>query len=118
MKDKPDGVVLPSRVVPFPTSISDEARAALQRLTGDDGVPLNALHVMPAPDDIDAWMRVKASADAHYAAAVEQLAGYLRSSVETIRVGDADVHVATPEAEASSAYATIDLHGGALVVGG
>ena len=74
MKYKPDGVVLPSRVVPFPTSISDEARAALQRLTGDDGVPLNALHVMPAPDDIDAWMRVKASADAHYAAAVEQLA--------------------------------------------
>ncbi|WP_321957829.1 alpha/beta hydrolase [Burkholderia cenocepacia] len=118
MKDKPDGVVLPSRVVPFPTSISDEARAALQRLTGDDGVPLNALHVMPAPDDIDAWMRVKASADAHYAAAVEQLAGHLRSRVETIRVGAADVHVATPEAEASSAYATIDLHGGALVVGG
>ena len=109
MKDKPDGVVLPSRVVPFPTSISDEARAALQRLTGDDGVPLNALHVMPAPDDIDAWMRVKAGADAHYTAAVEQLAGYLRSSVETIRVGDADVHVATPDAAASGACAYIDL---------
>lgn len=26
MKDQPDGVVLPSRVVPFPASISDEAR--------------------------------------------------------------------------------------------
>ncbi|WP_367188449.1 alpha/beta hydrolase [Burkholderia sp. Ed8] len=118
MNDKPDGVVLPSRVVPFPTSISDEARAALQRLVGDDGVPLNALHVMPAPDDVDAWMRVKAAADAHYTAAVGQLAGHLRSSVETIRAGDADLHVATPEAAASDECAYIDLHGGALVVGG
>ncbi|MBN3737919.1 MULTISPECIES: alpha/beta hydrolase [Burkholderia] len=118
MNDKPDGVVLPSRVVPFPTSISDEARAALQRLVGDDGVPLNALHVMPAPDDVDAWMRVKAAADAHYTAAVGQLAGHLRSSVETIRAGDADLHVATPEAAASDECAYIDLHGGALIVGG
>lgn len=118
MNDKPDGVVLPSRVVPFPTSISDEARAALQRLVGDDGVPLNALHVMPAPDDVDAWMRVKAAADAHYTAAVGQLAGHLRSNVETIRAGDADLHVATPEAAASDECAYIDLHGGALVVGG
>ncbi|AOL08258.1 MULTISPECIES: alpha/beta hydrolase [Burkholderia] len=118
MKDKPDGVALPSRVVPFPTSISDEARTALQRLVGSDGVPLNALHVMPSPDDFDAWMRVKAAADAHYAAAIEQLGGYLRSSVETIRAGAADVHVATPEAAASSECAYIELHGGALVLGG
>lgn len=118
MNDKPDGVVLPSRVVPFPASISDEARAALQRLVGDDGVPLNALHVMPAPDDVDAWMRVKAAADAHYTAAVGQLAGHLRSNVETIRAGDADLHVATPEAAASDECAYIDLHGGGLIVGG
>ncbi|ALX15820.1 esterase [Burkholderia cepacia JBK9] len=118
MKDKPDGVVLASRVVPFPASISDEARSALQRLVGNDGVPLNALHVMPALDDLDAWMRVKAAADEHYAAAVEKLAGYLRSSVETIRAGHADVHVATPEAPVSDACAYIDLHGGALIVGG
>lgn len=118
MKDQPDGVVLPSRVVPFPASISEEARAALQRLVGSDGVPLNALHVMPAPDDFDAWMRVKAAADAHYAAAIEQLGGHLRSSVETIRAGAADVHVATPEAVASGECAYIDLHGGALVLGG
>ncbi|VWB04677.1 esterase [Burkholderia arboris] len=118
MKDKPDGVVLASRVVPFPASISDEARSALQRLVGNDGVPLNALHVMPALDDRDAWMRVKAAADEHYAAAVEKLAGYLRSSVETIRAGHADVHVATPEAPVSDACAYIDLHGGALIVGG
>ncbi|MDN7589597.1 alpha/beta hydrolase [Burkholderia seminalis] len=118
MNDKPDGVVLPSRVVPFPASISDEARAALQRLVGDNGVPLNALHVMPAPDDVDAWMRVKAAADAHYTAAVGQLAGHLQSSVETIRAGDADLHVATPEAAASDECAYIDLHGGGLIVGG
>ncbi|BAX61735.1 alpha/beta hydrolase [Burkholderia stabilis] len=118
MKDKPDGVVLPRRVVPFPTSISDEARTALQRLVGDDGVPLNALHVMPAPDDVDAWKRVKAATDAHYAAAVAKLGGYLRSSVETIRAGDADVYVATPSDAISGECAYIDLHGGALIFGG
>lgn len=118
MKDKPDGVAVPSRVVPFPASISDEARDALRRLVGDDGVPLNALHVMPPPDDHDAWMRVKVAADAHYAAAIEQLGGYLRSSVETIRAGHADIHVATPADAVSGECAVIDLHGGALVLGG
>lgn len=118
MKDKPDGVAVPSRIIPFPASISDEARDALRRLVGDDGVPLNALHVMPPPDDHDAWMRVKAAADAHYAAAIEQLGGYLRSSVETIRAGDADIHVATPVDAVSGECAVIDLHGGALVMGG
>ncbi|MDO6415078.1 alpha/beta hydrolase [Sphingomonas sp. BIUV-7] len=118
MDDRKRGVVLGERTVPFPSSISAEARAALERLVGEDGIPLNALYTMPAPDDRDAWMRLKAAADANYAAAVAALAGRLRSTVETIRIGDAVVHIATPHGAFWPERAFIDLHGGALVFGG
>lgn len=113
-----DGVKLPERVVPFPRSISEEAQAALRRLVDAQGMPVNSLHVMPAPEDRDAWMQVKAAADRQYAAGMKGLAGTLKASVETRTVGDATVHVATPEDMASAERAYIDLHGGALVFGG
>ena len=46
------GVKLDSRTIPAPSSISPEAQATLQRLVGADGVPLNALHALPAPSYI------------------------------------------------------------------
>jgi monoterpene epsilon-lactone hydrolase len=113
-----DGIKLDPRTIPFPQSISVEAQAALGRLVGADGVPLNALHAMPAPDDHVGWMAMKAAVDLHYAAAVQGLAGTLKSSVETIRIGTATVHVATPENPTSPDRAYIDLHGGAMVFGG
>lgn len=118
MSDDRSGVKVADRLIPFPRSISAEAQAALQRLVGEDGIPVNALHAMPAVEDHEGWMRIKAAADLHYAAAVERLAGNLRSTAETIRIGSATVHVATPEAEAPGDCAYIDLHGGALIVGG
>ncbi|PVX81295.1 alpha/beta hydrolase [Paraburkholderia unamae] len=118
MKDKIDGVTLPSRIVPFPDSISEAAQTALRRLVDEQGVPLNSRHVMPALDDVDAWMQVKANASAHYAAALEPLARQLRASVETVQVGHAVVHIATPVDPLSEDCAYIDLHGGALVFGG
>ncbi len=118
MDDHTRGIVLQQRTIPFPTSISAEARAALERLVGEDGIPLHALHVMPAPEDHDAWMRMKSAADAQYAAAVTGLAGRLRLSVETIVTDGATLHIATPTAPIASDRAYIDLHGGALVFGG
>ena len=118
MTNGPPGVRLEERVVPFPASISAEARAALERLVGDDGTPLNALHVMPAPEDHDAWMRIKLAVDAQYAKAVEGLAGSLRSAVRTVEVGNATIYVATPVTSARTDCAYIDLHGGALAFGG
>lgn len=111
------GVKLTERVVPVPRSISAEAQAMLARMTGPDGVPLNALYTTPALDDIDAWIRLKASADALYAQNMAALAGALRSRVETIRVDAATIHVATPIAPTGN-RAYIDLHGGAFVFGG
>jgi acetyl esterase/lipase len=98
-------------------SISPEARAALERLVGEDGIPLNALHEVPAPEDRDAWISLKAIVNAQYETTVKGLAGSLSSSVETVRVGEATIHVATPANMLRQDGAYIDLHGGALVFG-
>lgn len=118
MSDPKKGVVVQGRLIPFPSSISAEARASLVRLINDDGTPLNSLYTMPLPDDYAGWVKVKAAADGHYAAAVKGLAGSLRASVETIRTADATVHVATPETMVEQDCAYLDFHGGALVLGG
>lgn len=113
-----EGVKIEPRVVPCPHSISDEAQATLRRLVRDDGVPINAAHVMPAHDDLDGWVRMRTAVDAHYAAAVKGLASTVGSTIETIAVDSATVHVATPVTMTSPDLAYIELHGGALVFGG
>jgi epsilon-lactone hydrolase len=118
MSDKRRGVAVPARLIPFPSSISSEARMSLERLVGEDGVPRNALYAMPALDDYAGWMAVKEAADRQYAVAVKGLAGTLRSSVETIRTENASIHVATPETILNPDCAYLDFHGGALVFGG
>jgi acetyl esterase/lipase len=110
------GVKLEARTIPVPPSISPEAQATLQRLVGADGVPLNALHAMPAPDDHDGWRHLQAAVAERYATANAGQAATLRASLHTITVENATVHVATPAAATDFAY--IDLHGGALVFGG
>jgi len=118
MNDKEPAVKLDGRTIPFPSSISTEARAALMRLVGEDGRPRHALYEMPEPNDISGWMKMKSAADAQYAAAVEGLAGSLRSTTSTIEVGPATIHLATPDGQFDERCALIDLHGGALVFGG
>ncbi|WP_010217607.1 alpha/beta hydrolase [Sphingomonas sp. PAMC 26621] len=122
MDDDTHGVAVPARTVPFPSSISAEARAMLARAVRADGVPLNTLHVLPDPADHPAWIDLKTAADAHYATAMEALAGTLRSTVETVTIAETTIHVATPVAGPEATFKTgrayIDLHGGALVFGG
>jgi acetyl esterase/lipase len=112
------GVRIGERLVPFPLSISNEAQAALQRLVREDGIPLNSLHAMPAPDDRDGWMRLKAAVEGHYAKSMKAHAGTPRATTETLRIGSATVHLATPEHSPFPHCAYIDLHGGAFVFGG
>lgn len=109
---------IPTRTIPVPQSISAEARAALSRLIDKDGRPINARYEMPSPDDVNGWMEMKAAADAHYALAIKELAGSLRSAAETFTIEEATIHVATPSPPFDERGALIDLHGGALVVGG
>lgn len=117
-KDLKRGVALNKRMIPFPASISWEARSALERLVGDDGVPYNALHSMPTVQDHDAWLRLKVEAEANYAEAIKRFAGHLRSTVDTTEASEATIHVATPETLVREDCAYLDIHGGALVLGG
>ena len=118
MTDQEPSVAVPARQIPFPASISAEARAKLKQLVGADGVPLNSLFSMPQPDDHAAWIAVKAAADRQYAAAVKGLAGTLRSQTVTVNTDGATIHIATPETISNPECAYIDFHGGALVFGG
>lgn len=118
MTDQEYGVAVPARRIPFPASISAEARAKLEQLVGPDGVPLNSLYTMPQPEDHPGWRAVKAAANGQYAVAVKGLAGTLRSQVETVNTATATIHVATPETILYPECAFIDFHGGALVFGG
>lgn len=118
MDDHIQGVAVPARIVPDPASISEEARAVLRRAVRADGVPLNAVHQLPDPADHAAWTDLKTAADASYATGIEALAGTLRSTVDTITIGGAAIHVATPAVPFDPACAYIDLHGGALIFGG
>lgn len=111
-------LVVSQRAIASPSSISVEAQAALDRLIADDGTPLNASYVMPPADDHAAWMRMKAAADAQYAQAMKGFAGDIHAISTTTQVQKAAVHVATPATEFDENHAVIDLHGGALVLGG
>jgi len=112
------GIRVPARDIPFPQSISAQAVAALQRAVDVDGKPLNALAALPQPEDFDGWMNLKATVDAQYAAGIAHLAGELRSTVETVRIGGATVHVATPAEVKTDNAVYVDLHGGGFVFGG
>ena len=118
MTDQKSGIMVQGRLIRFPSSISQDAHASLERLVNDDGVPINALYSMPPADDHAGWMKIKEAADGHYAAAVRGLAGTLRASAETVRIGKSTIHVATPEAISAPNCAYVDFHGGAFVFGG
>src|SRR5688572_23919897 len=118
MGDQSRSVALQSRQIPFPSSISPEARANLERLGGADGVPLNALHTRPLPQEDAAWVTRQTAVDVQGAGSVEARSGTLRSRGETVRVGDAALHVATPEIVLKGDCVLLDFHGRALVFGG
>lgn len=118
MANEYDGIKMEARIIPFPQSVSPEAQAVLRSLVGEGGVPINSLYAMPEVDDLAGWQRVKAGANRSYDAMAEAMEPSLRASAETISLGDATVYLATPANPVKSDCAIIDLHGGALVVGG
>ena len=119
-REKPgvQGVRMDDRVIPVPGSVSAEAQVMLRAAVRDDGIPLNALYPAPASDNHDAWRKMQTAADAHYAEAVKELAGEAEAEVETVALGPATVHAATPGNLRFRDCIYIDLHGGALVLGG
>jgi len=113
---KPDGIYIAERVVPFPRSISAEARAALARAVAPDGrVVLPP--PMPPADDRAAWITLRAQ--------VEQIIMTFKepglattTSVETVQMDGFAVHVARPVGVAPTSRVYLEIHGGGLVYGG
>ena len=116
--DQPAGVRLEPRIVPFPRSASAAARAMLAEQVTADGAPINAAHPLPDPSDHAAWERLEAAVAASYLERMTRVGGNASVPVETIRVADATIHVATPAASDAPDCAFLDFHGGALVFGG
>ena len=93
--DDPTGVRISGRAVPFPQSVSLQARAFLATMTGPDGLPLNAMP-QPAPDDLEGWTRSKEAVGKFMADFSSALSPSLKSTVETIEMAGVRVHLATP----------------------
>lgn len=118
MNDSLKGVALAGRRLPFPHSISSQARAALEALVTPDGVPHNAGHPLPALDDSEAWRALQRTINAYYDAAAEAHPSAARASTETVSVGQCEVHIATPETHHWPDAVYLYMHGGAMISGG
>lgn len=118
MANDRDGLKMDARIIPFPNSISLEAQAVLRNMVNQDGVPINSLYTMPEADDGDAWRLFKMTVDRQYEARADALESSLQATAETLTLGEATVYLARPVEPVKSDCAVIDLHGGALVVGG
>ena len=114
--DDPTGVKISGRTVPFPQSVSLQARAFLATMTGPDGLPLNAMP-QPAPDDLEGWTRSKEAVGKFMADFSSALSPSLKSTVETIEMAGVRVHLATPADHVPDGRAYLDFHGGGLVHG-
>jgi acetyl esterase/lipase len=111
-----EGVTIVGRTVPFPKSISPQARAFLTAMVGPDGSPLNAMP-QPAPDDLEGWAQAKEATGKFMTDFASAVSSNLRSTVESIEMTDVRVHLAKPEGHVPEGRAYLDIHGGGLVHG-
>ncbi len=113
-----DGVAVAARVVPFPRSISPQARAFLARLVGPDGLPLMLHQTTPAADDAAGWAQSKVATAGMIAQMLAPTAAACQAEVETIDLAGTVTYLATPVGAGADDRAYLDIHGGGLVHGG
>ena len=111
-----EGVKVEGRLVPFPRSVSDRARAALAAMVMADGTPFPRPPA-PAADDLASWAGLKAAMRARLEASVAPRIATNTATAETVDMGGAVVHVCTPAALESEDRAYLEIHGGGLVYG-
>lgn len=104
---------LPARRIPPPSSISPQAQ---QVLVADP----NGAVAYPPPEDTDAWTALRSTVDGMLVSMLEGRAVGFDCEHEVRRIGGADVNVVVPATlEASrEERVVLDVHGGALVLGG
>jgi epsilon-lactone hydrolase len=113
MTDTPPPLQVPARSIPVPRSVSPAAAAVLsagQFAAGES----------PALDDPDAWRALADATNPMLAQMFTAQAGDFRHSVEEIEVGACRVFVISPDdlALAAERFVYLDVHGGALHLGG
>ena len=113
-----EGVRIQGRVVPFPKSVSPEARRFMASVVGADGLPLGVHGRLPAPDDVAGWAAARAGVEAIFASRSAGVEATAKSSVETVDMGGVVVHAATPLDLTSDERAYVHIHGGGLIHGG
>jgi acetyl esterase/lipase len=112
------GVRVEGRMVPFPQSVSPEARQRLASFVGPDGLPLGAGQGQPALDDHAGWAAARKVVEAIITQSMGPARAAIRSTIETLNLNGAVVHVATPPDAGHDPRAFLEIHGGALVHGG
>jgi monoterpene epsilon-lactone hydrolase len=113
----PDGLVLPQRTIPWPTSVSQAARDRLVQMHRDAAA---ADITMPDPTDKEAWRAYVAMVDAVLLERPGFYAVAERPGItsETTTIGGVQVHISTPDALPADARHCIylDIHGGGMVL--
>ena len=109
------GVMIETRTVPLPRSVSDEARAYLMSLLGTDGAPRNRRLTLPPIEDGEAWKKVRETGNARLLAMLPSLRFPSCVTVDTIKLGGVRTYRAAADNDAEFAY--LYMHGGAFVWG-
>jgi acetyl esterase/lipase len=113
MSSELEPVRLPARDIPPPTTISDEARAALS--AGAISPPL----AWPAANDLEGWRTAIAESAAMWEPVAAERLGACRAAVDTRPIGGVPCHVGMPRDQEEDVGRSLYLfvHGGAFVFG-
>jgi epsilon-lactone hydrolase len=113
------GIEVPERFLPFPVSISPEARSNLAALV-DMRPPISFDAEPSLPDDPAEWAALVELVDAGIVAMHLASHGAPRAATETLDVGGVTIHRSTPAEmdPGHAALAFLDIHGGAFTYGG
>jgi acetyl esterase/lipase len=113
-----NGIRVETRLVPFPQSISPQARAFLRTFVDAEGRPKVGTPPPPMGDRV-AWSAHRAEMDAMIASMIVA-DGPPRAEAHIVTIAGVPVHVATPVAMSPAAEhrAYLLIHGGGLVYGG
>jgi len=115
---EPAAIILDARTVPFPLSISVEARRLMAAMVDADGKPYASSGRSPAADDHAAWAASREVVEGMLIERLGPVAAALGASAEGIVLGGVPVYRASPAGVAPDDRALLDIHGGALVYGG
>src|SRR3954469_14235107 len=111
--ERPFALHLPAREIPVPTSVSPQAQAILATGLWSPAEPF------PELDDLDGWRSLAAARDASMLALVGDRASSILADVQDTDVDGVRVHVLTPPGvTAEDPRVFLELHGGALFLGG